>query len=150
MMSLRALYQEVIIDHGRNPRNFGTLPECTHQKVGHNPLCGDQITLYLQEEQGVIVDARFEGCGCAISMASTSLMLEVIKGKTLSAVQNIFTDFHRLVTEGDCPEALQENLGKLAVFHGVVEFPARVKCAILAWHTLNAAIKADPQPVSTE
>lgn len=150
MTSLRALYQDVIIDHGRHPRNFGVLTTATHHKEGHNPLCGDKITLYVQTDQDVIIDARFEGCGCAISMASTSLMLEAIKGKTIERVQKLFDDFHHLVTKTEHSSELEEHLGKLAVFHGVVEYPARVKCAILAWHTLHAALKADPNPVSTE
>jgi len=143
---LRELYQEVIIDHGRHPRNFGVLPNANHHKEGFNPLCGDKIHLYVQEENGVVKKIQFEGCGCAISMASASLMSEVLCGKTLTEINTIFNDFHLLVTEGNP----SKNLGKLAVLGGVREFPARVKCATLAWHTLNAALQDTSGPVSTE
>ena len=143
---LRELYQEIIIDHGRHPRNFGALPEANHHKEGFNPLCGDKIFLHVQENQGVVEKIHFEGCGCAISMASASLMTEVLSGKTISEVDEIFTAFHDLVTEGHP----SEKLGKLAVLGGVREFPVRVKCATLAWHTLKAALANDSKPVSTE
>jgi nitrogen fixation protein NifU and related proteins len=143
---LRELYQEVIIDHGRHPRNFGALPEANHHKEGFNPLCGDKIHLYVQEENGVVKKIQFEGCGCAISMASASLMSEVLCGKTIAEITTIFNDFHLLVTEGGATD----RLGKLAVLGGVREFPARVKCATLAWHTLNAALQDNSGPISTE
>lgn len=146
-MSLRELYQEMIVDHGRQPRNFGKLPEANHCQAGHNPLCGDKLMLYVLEHNGVIEDLHFEGTGCAISVASASLMTEVVKGKTIAEVDHLFECFHHLVTEGQEPN---ENLGKLAVFSGVSEFPVRVKCATLAWHTLKAALHHDSHPVSTE
>ena len=146
-MSLRELYQEMIIDHGKQPRNFGALPQATHSKNGHNPLCGDTLTVYLNECDGVVTDVRFEGAGCAISVASASLMTEAIKGQRLEFIDTLFHHFHELVTAGKESEA---DIGKLAVFSGVAEFPVRVKCATLAWHTLRAALHHDINPVSTE
>lgn len=146
-MSLRELYQEMIIDHGKQPRNFGALPQATHSKNGQNPLCGDKLTVYLFERDGVVEDVRFEGTGCAISVASASLMTGAIKGKSLDEVHALFQQFHQLLTEGKADE---DSLGKLAVFSGVAEFPVRVKCATLAWHTMKAALEQDVQPVSTE
>ncbi|HVE43753.1 MAG TPA: SUF system NifU family Fe-S cluster assembly protein [Gammaproteobacteria bacterium] len=137
-MSLRELYQEMIVDHGKQPRNFGLLPEATHCEMGYNPLCGDKITLYLVTNNGVIESVRFEGVGCAISVASASLMTESIKGKSLGEVETLFQAFHALLTEG--AERDDAVLGKLAIFAGVAEFPIRVKCATLAWHTLKAAL----------
>lgn len=145
-MSLRELYQEMILDHSRHPRNFGALPTANHQHDGHNPLCGDKLTVFLLEENGLIKDIHFDGTGCAISIASASLMTEVVKGKSLADFEHIFTAFHTLVTEGK----QTEELGKLEVLAGVSEFPVRVKCATLAWHTLKAAILNDPNPVHTE
>lgn len=149
MSGLRELYQEVIIDHGRHPRNFGVLLDANHHKEGFNPLCGDKLMLYVAEKNGVIEKLQFEGSGCAISVASASLMTEVLKGKTRAEVDAIFNDFHQLVTHGHNAE-IESRLGKLAVLAGVAEYPARVKCASLAWHTLKAAIADDPQTVSTE
>ncbi len=146
-MSLRELYQEIIVDHGKQPRNLGQLADATHSQTGHNPLCGDRLTLYLVTRGEQIEDVRFEGSGCAISVASASLMTEVIKGKTISEVEALFHQFHVLVTEGKADEA---ELGKLAVFSGVAEFPIRVKCATLAWHTLRAALLNEMNPISTE
>lgn len=146
-MSLRELYQEMIIDHGKHPRHYGVLPSANHIQIGHNPLCGDKLTVYVRANNHIVEEACFEGAGCAISVASASLMLEAVKGKSMREVKDIFQQFHRLVTEGSMPEM---DLGKLAVFSGVVEFPIRVKCATLAWHTLNAALANDPNPVSTE
>jgi nitrogen fixation NifU-like protein len=148
-MSLRELYQEMIIDHGKQPRNYGTLPQANHIHAGHNPLCGDKLMLYVLANDGVVTDLRFEGSGCAISVASASLMTESIKGKSLADVETIFNMFHQLVTNGETL-ADAEKLGKLAIFAGVAEFPMRVKCASLSWHTLMAALKNDPNPVSTE
>lgn len=145
-MSLRELYQEMIVDHGRKPRNTGTLADANHTQVGHNPLCGDKLTVYLLERDGKVADVKFEGSGCAISMASASLMTETIKGKSISVVEKLFENFHQLVTTGN----IQEDLGKLAIFGGVAEFPVRVKCATLAWHTLHAALHNDKHKVSTE
>ncbi len=143
---LRELYQETIIDHGRRPRNFGVLSDANHHKQGFNPLCGDKIHLYIQEKNGKLEKIQFDGCGCAISMASASLMTEVLKGKMIGEIDELFDAFHRLVTEGHS----SEKLGKLAVLGGVYEFPVRVKCATLAWHTLKAALQHDPKPVTTE
>lgn len=146
-MSLRELYQEIIIDHGKNPRHVGTLPHASHVHVGHNPLCGDKLTLYVMLQEGVISDLVFEGEGCAISMASTSLMIEAVKGKSNEQIQRLFANFHTLVTEG---KEEGDVLGKLAVFGGVAEFPVRVKCATLAWHTLQAALLNQTEMTSTE
>jgi len=150
MSSLRELYQEIIVDHGRHPRHFGKLANANHSQEGHNPLCGDKVKLYVCEENGVVQEALFEGSGCAIAMASASLMLESIKGKTLVQIEKMFASFHRLVTQGICDSEIENNLGKLAVFQGVAEFPVRVKCATLAWHTLNAALLGSSEKVSTE
>lgn len=147
MSELRDLYQEVILDHYKRPRNFGKLAEANHEAEGHNPLCGDQVTVYLRVEDGVVRDLRFEGAGCAISTASASLMTEVLKGKTLVEINALFGRFHRLVTT---EEESEVGLGKLAVLAGVREYPVRVKCATLAWHTLNAALANPGAVISTE
>lgn len=147
-MSLRDLYQEIIVDHGKQPRNFGVLPHANHCQIGHNPLCGDRLMLYVIERNGVIEDARFEGSGCAISVASASLMTEIVKGKTIQEAEKLFHHFHQLVTEGK--ESSVTHLGKLNAFAGVAEFPVRVKCATLAWHTLQAALANQDHTVSTE
>ncbi len=146
--SLRDLYQEVILDHNRRPRNFGPLPEANRQAEGYNPLCGDRVTVFLDVEDDRIRDVRFEGAGCAISTASASLMTEALKGLSVEEARSLFHDFHELVTTG-AREGSPE-LGKLAVFSGVREFPMRVKCATLAWHTVLAAVEGKGQPVSTE
>ncbi len=147
MSDLRDLYQEVILDHNRRPRNFGPLPGANRVADGHNPLCGDRLHVAVQVEDGRIRDIRFEGAGCAISKASASLMTESVKGRTVAEVETLFDDFHRMVTAapGHPPDAA---LGKLAVLAGVGEFPMRVKCATLAWHTLRAALH-DPKAVAT-
>lgn len=148
---LRELYQEVILDHNRHPRNFHAMAEADHRADGHNPLCGDQLTVYLRIADDVVSDASFVGHGCAISTASASLMTEAIKGKPVAEVEALFRDFHAMLTEA--PPAGSEggrNLDKLTVFIGVREFPARVKCATLAWHTLHNAIIGAQTPVSTE
>jgi len=150
MSDLRELYQEVILDHGKNPRNFGTIPTANRQKEGLNPLCGDRITLSLFEEHGLIKDLRFEGCGCAISMASGSLMTESLKGKTLQYAEEVFQLFHQCITGGVMTEIQKEKLGKLTVLSGVSAFPLRVKCATLAWHILKALLQNDLRPVTTE
>lgn len=139
MSDLENLYQELIIDHGKNPRNFGKLVDAV-DKEGFNPLCGDKIILHVSEKDGVICNAKFEGNGCAISMASASMMLEALLGKNIQDFQNLFDEFHHLVTTG---KSLHDNsnLEKLTVFSGVSEFPMRVKCATLAWHTFSALIK---------
>lgn len=146
-MSLRELYQEMILDHGRHPRHFGELTTCNHRKEGHNPLCGDKLTVMVSQKDNVIHDIKFQGSGCAISMASASLMCESMKGKTCDEAKTLFEHFHALVTRG---EISGDTLGKLAVFAGVFEFPARVKCASLAWHTLMAALNHTQESVSTE
>jgi nitrogen fixation protein NifU and related proteins len=148
MSELRELYQEIILDHNRRPRNFGPLPEANHQAEGYNPLCGDKVTVFLDLEDGRIRGVSFQGAGCAISTASASLMTEALKGRTVEAARALFEEFHDLVTTG-AGEGAPE-LGKLAVFSGVREFPMRVKCATLAWHTLLAALEEKDQPVSTE
>lgn len=151
MSDLMDLYQEVILDHNRQPRNFGDLPEADHKARGHNPLCGDQLNVYLTLADDVITDVRFDGSGCAISKASASLMTEAVKGRTLAEAETLFEGFHELLT-GD-PSVRGEasaDLGKLAVFEGVRAFPVRVKCATLAWHTLQAALSGDTEQVSTE
>lgn len=147
MSELTDLYQEVILDHNRRPRNFRTLPAPSHSAEGYNPLCGDRLHLYLQVEDGVVRDVGFEGSGCAISKASASLMTDSIKGRPVAEVRELFQRFHRMVTTP--PDAPVEDLGKLSVLSGVREFPVRVKCASLAWHTLKAALDRE-ELVSTE
>jgi nitrogen fixation NifU-like protein len=148
---LRELYQETILDHSRRPRNFGAPEGASARAEGHNPLCGDRLTLYLTVEDGIVKEAAFQGAGCSISTASASMMTEAIKGRTREEVERLFARFHAMVTaapeSGAEPDAA---LGKLAVFSGVCEFPARVKCASLAWHTLKAALERSPAAVSTE
>jgi len=136
---LRELYQEVIFDHNRNPRNFGKLTDANRHADGNNPLCGDKLSLYLKIEGDVISDVRFEGMGCAISTASASLMTERLKGMKVSDVETLFHKFHAVLTEdGDATQGPE--LGKLSVLTGVRDYPSRVKCATLAWHTLEAAL----------
>jgi nitrogen fixation protein NifU and related proteins len=146
---LRDLYQEVIFDHNRNPRNFRVMADANRKVEGFNPLCGDRLTLYLRVEDHVIKDASFQGSGCAISTASVSLMTEIIKDKTEAEAEELFATFHKMTT-GKSEEIQLEAVGKLAVLSGVREYPARVKCATLAWHTLDAALKNQQQPVTTE
>jgi nitrogen fixation NifU-like protein len=136
-MELTELYREVILDHNRHPRNFGRLDPHDAEAKGHNPLCGDRLTVTLQRDGDRIADIRFEGNGCAISVASASMMTEVVKGKDRTAVDALFRRVHALLTEAGASNA---DLGKLASLSGVREFPARVKCASLCWHTLNAAL----------
>ena len=146
---LRDLYQEVIFDHNRNPRNFRVMADANRQVEGFNPLCGDRLTLYLKIADQVIADASFQGSGCAISTASVSLMTEIIKGKTEAEADALFQQFHQITTGKS--EAVQlEAIGKLAVLAGLREYPARVKCATLAWHTLDAALKNEAKSISTE
>lgn len=147
MSDLRELYQEVILDHNRRPRNFHALAGASHSAEGYNPLCGDRLTLYLDVEADVITDAAFEGAGCAISKASASLMTDAIKGRTVAEARALFERFHRMVTTP--PGEAIEDLGKLSALGGVREFPVRVKCASLAWHTLKAALERQQQ-TSTE
>lgn len=152
MSDLRELYQETILDHSKRPRNFRELPEASHRADGHNPLCGDRVTVYVRVEDGVVRDVSFRGAGCSISTASASMMTEALKGRTLAEAEALFERFHALVTSSpvEAPGSPGPELGKLAVFSGVCEFPVRVKCASLAWHTLHAALRGAPRPVSTE
>lgn len=150
MSELGEIYQEVILDHNRKPRNFRVLDHANRHAAGFNPLCGDQITVYLEFEDGVIRDISFQGSGCAISRASASLMTTSLKGKTLAEAEQLFGKFHRLVTADGDGDADAESLGKLVVFAGVREFPSRVKCASLAWHTMRTALEAKDDVVSTE
>jgi nitrogen fixation NifU-like protein len=148
MSELTDLYQEVILDHNRRPRNFRAIDEARRQE-GYNPLCGDRLTLYVKLDGHVIADVAFQGVGCAISKASASLMTEALKGKTVDQARALFEQFHDMVTSS--PETPAADLGKLSVLAGVREFPTRVKCASLAWHTLKAAVSEEAAgPVSTE
>ncbi len=149
MGELRELYQEVIFDHNRNPRNFRVMADANRKVEGFNPLCGDRLMLYLKVKDGIIEDASFQGQGCAISTASVSLMTELIKGRTEQEAEELFEILHKITTSQDAAVNLEE-LGKLAVLAGVREYPARVKCATLAWHTLVAALKNDRDTVTTE
>ncbi len=147
---LRELYQEVILDHNKRPRNFRVLERATRHAEGYNPLCGDKVTIYVELEGDTIRAVSFQGSGCAISKASASMLTEAVEGKTVGEAEELFGRFHDLVTGGPAEAADGERLGKLAVFGGVREFPARVKCASLAWHTLHAALEEKDEPVSTE
>ncbi len=149
MSDLRDLYQDVILEHSKAPRNYKQLPEANHKAEGFNPLCGDRFTIYVTMEGDAIRDISFQGSGCAISKASASMMTQSVKGKTAAEAEKIFARFHELVT-GHAEEKNENDLGKLAVFSGVSEFPVRVKCATLAWHTLQAAIEGKQESVSTE
>lgn len=149
MAELRDLYQQVILDHNRNPRHHRRLEHASHSAEGHNPLCGDRIHLDLVVEDGVIRDVGFEGSGCAISTAAASLMTAAVLGKTTTEAEKLFEAFHAMVVDPNAP-ADQKDLGKLAAFAGVRGFPARVKCANLPWHTLHAALAAGGDSASTE
>jgi nitrogen fixation NifU-like protein len=150
MSDLRDLYQEVILDHTKHPRNFGTLEHATHRAQGRNPLCGDHLALFVEIADGRLRDVRFAGRGCAISTASASLLTEALKGKTTDEAHALFARFHQVVTTSSDEPVDVAALGKLAVLAGVREFPMRVKCASLAWHTLEAALARSAEPVSTE
>ena len=147
-MDLKDLYRDVILDHNRRPRNFGRLEPPARAAPGYNPLCGDQLVVYAALDGDRISELRFEGSGCAISVASASLMTEAVKGKSRTEAQHLYGLVHDLLTRADAPSPPE--LGKLAALGGVREYPARVKCASLCWHTLNAALAGDPTPVSTE
>lgn len=147
MSDLGDLYQEVILDHNKAPRNFRAVPDADLKADGDNPLCGDRVTVFLKLDGDVISDVAFQGNGCAISKASASLMTTAVRGKTQGEAAALFEDFHKMV-KGEAPET--KRLGKLAVFQGVRDYPSRVKCASLAWHTLNAALHKQAQKVSTE
>ena len=149
MSELSELYQQVILDHNKKPRNFRKLENANHTADGYNPLCGDQLTIYLDLEDGLVKEVGFEGSGCAISKASASMMTQAVKGKSKEQAEHLFQEFHSMVT-GELDEETQENnLGNLKIFAGVREFPVRVKCATLPWHTLHAALNKQDQ-ISTE
>jgi nitrogen fixation NifU-like protein len=158
MSDLRDLYQEVILDHSKKPRNFGALAEANHEAKGHNPLCGDRVTVFLQVgDNGLVENAHFQGSGCAISMASASLMTELVKGKTADEAKALFAKFHALVTGEEAPAGEttgdgvdQDDMDRLEPLSGVKEFPMRVKCATLPWHTFVAALDDKKTPVVTE
>ena len=148
MFDIKDLYQEIIVDHNRNPRNFGIIDNADKIIEGFNPLCGDKLKLYLKTEGQNIADISFDGSGCAISVASASLMTDAMKGKSINDAELLFNSFHGLITNENSAD--EKNLGKLAVLAGVKDFPARVKCATLCWHTLHSAITGDKETVSTE
>ena len=149
MFDLKDLYQEVIVDHNRTPRNFGELKDADCTVEGYNPLCGDKLNLYVKYDGDRISDVKFDGSGCAISVASASLMTEALKGKTKAEAETIFNDFHELLTAKELPEDL-DKLDKLAALAGVRDYPTRIKCATLCWHTLHSALEGKSVPVTTE
>jgi nitrogen fixation NifU-like protein len=149
MSDLRELYQQVILDHNKNPRNFHEMADATRRVDGYNPLCGDHYTIYVKTEGENIAEVSFTGSGCAISKASASVMSSTVKGKSKDEAESLFDTFHRLVT-GDPSGLSAADLGRLAAFSGVSEFPARVKCATLAWHTLKSALEGTEEKVTTE
>lgn len=150
MSELDELYQEVILDHNRSPRNYRVVANANRKAEGYNPLCGDHVTVFLQVDDGVIKDISFQGSGCAISKASASMMTTELKGKTEAAAQELFDHVHKMLTGEADGDSGTEKVGKLAILSGVCKFPARVKCASLAWHTVNSALKGEMQPASTE
>ena len=150
MSELSELYQQVILDHNKKPRNFHKLETANHSAEGYNPLCGDQLHVYLQLEDDQVKDISFEGSGCAISKASASMMTQAVKGKSKQEAEMLFDEFHRMVTDQLDEENDPNHLGRLKIFAGVRQFPVRVKCATLAWHTLRAALERQPTPVSTD
>ncbi len=150
MSDMKDLYQELILDHNRRPRNFGPLAEANRSARGINPLCGDMVTVHLQVEDGHVKDIRFEGTGCAICIASASVMTESLKRRTREDAVNLFKCFHRMVAPTDGAESDPPDMGKLAAFAGVRDYPARVKCATLAWHALRAALEGEGKAVTTE
>ena len=150
MSDLRDLYQETILEHSKSPRNYRKLEAANRTAEGYNPLCGDHFTLYVDVQGDAIRDIGFQGSGCAISKASASMMTQSVKGRSKAEAQQLFRQFQELVTNQASPHGDKDKLGKLTVFSGVSEFPVRVKCATLAWHTLQAALEGTQQPVSTE
>ena len=148
MFDIKDLYQEIIVDHNRNPRNFGTIDNADKVMEGFNPLCGDKLKLYLKTEGQNITDISFDGSGCAISVASASLMTDAMKGKSINDAELLFNSFHEFITNEKGAD--EKSLGKLAVLAGVKDFPARVKCATLCWHTLHSALIGDNKSVTTE
>ena len=149
MSNLHDLYQEILLEHNNKPRNFRKLEDANRQADGYNPLCGDQITLFLKVEDDVIADVAFQGVGCAISRASASMLTQCVKGETLAKAEEIFDGFHALITDPDA-DVDYDLLGDLEMLSGVSAFPTRIKCAVLAWHTLNAAIEGKEDSVTTE
>ncbi|HUJ14267.1 MAG TPA: SUF system NifU family Fe-S cluster assembly protein [Thermoanaerobaculia bacterium] len=149
MTDLRDLYQQIILDHNRNPRNYREIPDATKRVDGYNPLCGDHYTVFVDLDGDVIKDISFTGNGCAISKASASVMTTAVKGKRMDEAEKLFDTFHKLVT-GEPAGLSEADLGRLAAFSGVSEFPARVKCATLAWHTLHNALQGEQEVVTTE
>ncbi len=150
MSQIRELYQQIILDHNKSPRNFGAMPDATAKVEGYNPLCGDHYTIYVKLEGDRIVDISFDGAGCAISKASASVMSQLVKGKSRDEANRLFETFRDLVTGTLGADERLDELGKLAAFGGVSDYPARVKCASLAWHTMHSAITSDKTTVSTE
>lgn len=150
MADLRELYQEVILDHNKSPRNFGKLAGANRSSEGYNPLCGDHYHVYAHVEDGVVQDVTFDGSGCAISKAAASMMTTMVKGKTVAEAETLFESFRKMVTGEGGPAAPAAELGKLKVFSEVCHYPARVKCAILAWHTMSAAITGEGEVITTE
>lgn len=150
MNELRELYQQVILDHNKNPRNFGELKQCTNYAAGHNPLCGDQIDVFVDVNDGIVKELKFNGSGCAISKASASIMTTLVVGKTIEEAKGLFDEFHKVVTSDMSVQLDTLELGKMAVFCGVREFPARVKCASLAWHTMIQALENSNKVAITE
>jgi nitrogen fixation NifU-like protein len=150
MSELRDLYQEVILDHSKRPRNFRTMPEADRTAEGYNPLCGDRETIFVDMDGDVVKDVSFQGAGCAISTASASMMTESVKGRTRAEAESLFERFHDLIVGKGGESSDESRLGKLAVFSGVREYPVRVKCATLPWHTLKAALANDGAKVTTE
>ena len=148
MFDIKDLYQEIIVDHNRNPRNFGVIADADKTMEGFNPLCGDKLKLYIKIDGQNISDIAFDGTGCAISVASASLMTDAMKGKSIDEAETLFNNFHSLITTENGIDS--DRLGKLAVLAGVKGFPARVKCASLCWHTLRSALIGDDKPVTTE
>lgn len=149
MFDLKDLYQQIIVDHNKSPRNFGKLEDADRTLEGFNPLCGDRLTLYIKMDDGRIGEITFDGSGCAISVASASLMTEAMKGRTVEEAEAIFNSFHDLLTE-DGREPDPDKLGKLSALAGVKDYPTRVKCATLCWHTLHSALQGSETPISTE
>jgi nitrogen fixation NifU-like protein len=149
MSELNDLYQQVILDHNKNPRNFREIEGASRTADGNNPLCGDALRVYVEMDGDIVKDVAFKGSGCAISKASASMMTQAVKGRTKEEAEELFDEFHRMVTGGLDPENEESHLGKLKIFAGVLDFPARVKCASLSWHTLHAALNEE-ESASTE
>lgn len=150
MANSRALYEQVILEHNKKPRNFHAMDNATHHAAGHNPLCGDQFNVYLDVKDGVIDDVSFEGSGCAISKSSASIMTTMLKGKAVAEAEAMFKKFHTMITSDPQVELDEDELGRMAVFAGIREFPVRIKCATLAWYTMLSALDKKAEPISTE